>query len=198
VFARAARTTCPTCAYALNTATVKAERTTQPGVPAGAQGGEISMSKLSALITSTAISGTIASAVSAIVLGFLAKAEGASPLQPINATSHWLHGEEAGKVKELDATHTPIGVATHQGACVFWATLFETMRLGKPDAGPATIARDAVAVSMIAAVVDYGLVPKRLTPGWEQPLPIRSVAGGFAGLALGLAVGGFVTQRLRR
>jgi hypothetical protein len=138
------------------------------------------MSKLSALVTSTA-RGTIASAVSAIVLGFLAKAEGASPLQPINASSHWLHGEEAGKVKELEAKHTPVGLATHQGASVSWATLFETMRLGKPDAGPGTIARDAIAVSMIAAIVDYGLVPKRLTPGWEEPLPIRSVAGGFAG-----------------
>jgi hypothetical protein len=40
---------------------------------------------------------------------------------------------------------------------------------------------------MVAAVVDYGLVPKRFTPGWEDPLPIRSIAGGFAGLALGLA-----------
>jgi hypothetical protein len=156
------------------------------------------MSKLSALITSSTISGTIASTVSAIVLGFLSKAEGASPLQPINASSHWLRGEEAGKVKDFDAKHTPIGLATHQGACVFWATLFEALRLAKPDAGPGTIARDAVAVSMIAALVDYGLVPKRLTPGWEEPLPIRSVAGGFAGLALGLAVGGFVTQRLRR
>ena len=67
-----------------------------------------------------------------------------------------------------------------------------------PHAGPAAIARDAAAVSAIAAVVDYGLMPKRLTPGWEEPLPIRSVAGGFAGLALGLAIGGFVTQRLRR
>jgi len=70
-------------------------------------------------------------AVSAAFLALLAKAEGAAPIQPINATSHW--------------------------------------------------------VAMVAAVVDYGLVPKRFTPGWEDPLPIRSIAGGFAGLALGLA-----------
>jgi hypothetical protein len=73
--------------------------------------------------------------------------------------------------------------------------LFETLRAAAPDAGPARIMRDATLVSVVAAVVDYGLVPKRLTPGWEEPLPIRSLAGGFAGLALGLAIGGLVTNR---
>jgi hypothetical protein len=153
------------------------------------------MQNLPALLTNSLISGTVASAVSAAVLGLLAKAEGAALVQPINATSHWLHGEKAGKVKEIDAKHTGIGLATHHSACVLWAALFETLRSAAPEAGPARIVRDAAAVSMIAAVVDYGLVPKRLTPGWEDPLPIRSVAGGFAGLALGLALGGLVTSR---
>jgi hypothetical protein len=120
-----------------------------------------------------------------------------APVQPINATSHWLHGDDAGKVKDIDVKHTGTGVATHHGACIFWATLFETLRAATPHAGPARIARDAVTVATIAAVVDYGLVPKRLTPGWEEPLPIRSVAGGFAGLALGLALGGMITGRGR-
>ena len=153
------------------------------------------MRTLPMLLTKSLISGTIASAVSAGVLALLAKAEGAALIQPINATSHWLHGEEAGTVKTVDAKHTGIGLATHQGACLFSATLFETLRANAPDAGPARIVRDAVAVSMIAAVVDYGLVPKQFTPGWEEPLPIRSVAGGFAGLALGLALGGLINRR---
>lgn len=156
------------------------------------------MNNLSVILTNSAITGTIASVVSAVVLGFLVKAEGASPIQPINATSHWLQGEDAGKVKDIDPAHTTVGLATHQGACVFWASLFETIRSMDPYARPATIARDAAAVSAIAALVDYGVMPRRLTPGWEVPLPFRSVAGGFAGLALGLAVGGFVTRRLRR
>jgi hypothetical protein len=42
------------------------------------------------LLTNSVISGTVASAVSAAVLALLARAEGASFLQPINATSHWL------------------------------------------------------------------------------------------------------------
>jgi hypothetical protein len=100
-------------------------------------------------------------------------------------------------VKAIDAKHSVTGLVTHQGACLFWATLFETLRANAPEAGPARIVRDAIAVSTLAAVVDYGLVPKNLMPGWEEPLPIRSVAGAFAGLALGLALGGLLTSRRR-
>lgn len=155
------------------------------------------MKSLTALLSNSLVSGTIASAVSAAVLALLAKIEGAAPVQPINATSHWLHGENAGKIRSIDAKHTGTGFATHHAACVFWASLFEVLRAAAPDAAPARIVRDAAAVAVIAAVVDYGLVPRKLTPGWEEPLPIRSVAGGFAGLALGLVLGGLVTNSRR-
>jgi hypothetical protein len=120
--------------------------------------------------------------------------EGVAAVQPINATSHWLQGDDAGKVREIDGKHTGVGFLTHHSACVFWGALFETLRAAAPNAGASRIARDAVTVATIAAVVDYGLVPKKLTPGWEEPLPVRSVAGGFAGLALGLTLGGLVTR----
>ena len=142
------------------------------------------------------ITGSIASAVSAAFLGLLAKAEGKVPVQPINATSHWLHGEEAGAVTSVDVQHTATGYATHHAATVFWAALFETLQSAAPDAGPGKVIRNAALVSTIAAIVDYGLAPKRLTPGWEGPLPIRSVAGGFAGMACGLAIGSLVRRPL--
>ncbi len=143
------------------------------------------------------ITGAVASAVSAAVLGLLARTEGAGAVQPINATSHWLRGDEAGKITAIDAKHTATGLATHQGACLMWAALFETLRAASPHSGSARIIRDAAAISILAAIVDYGLMPKRLTPGWEEPLPIRSVAGGFVGLGLGLALGGVITGRRR-
>ena len=138
----------------------------------------------------------IASAVSAAVLGLLAKAEGKDPVQPINATSHWLHGEDAGTVTAIDLEHTGTGYATHHAATVFWAALFEILQSASPDQQPGKAIRNAPLVSTIAAIVDYGFVPKRLTPGWEAPLPIRSVAGGFVGLAFGLAIGGLVSRQV--
>jgi hypothetical protein len=74
------------------------------------------------------VTGSIASAVSTAVLGLLAKVEQKDPVQPINATTHWLHGEEAGAITAIDVKHTATGYATHHAATVFWAALFETMQ----------------------------------------------------------------------
>src|SRR3954470_12433817 len=62
---------------------------------------------------SALISGATASVASTAALALLAKAEGKSPLQPTNATSHWLHGESAGHVRRADLAHTGVGYLTH-------------------------------------------------------------------------------------
>jgi hypothetical protein len=53
-------------------------------------------------------------------------------------------------------------------------------------------------MSAVAGVVDYGIVPRRLTPGWELALPPKSVAAVLAAMALGLAAGGILAQRGRK
>ena len=52
-------------------------------------------------------------------------------------------------------------------------------------------------MSAIAAVVDYGVTPKRLTPGWEEVLSKRSIGMTYAAMALGLATGAMLTQEWR-
>ncbi len=147
---------------------------------------------------SAALTGTVAGITTMTALTLLARAEGRRPLQPINATSHWLHGEEAGEVDWADAPHTLVGFATNHAAAIFWAIPLELWLATQPARPPLMLLRDAAAVSVVAAVVDYGLVPKRLTPGWEDALSPRAVAGGFAALALGLFAGAMLTQELRR
>lgn len=49
-------------------------------------------------------------------------------------------------------------------------------------------------MSATAALVDYGIVPRRLSPGWEGPLPPASVPGGFVGLFAGLVLGGLLNS----
>ena len=56
-------------------------------------------------------------------------------------------------------------------------------------------AASGVAVAGVAYVVDYHLIPRRLTPGWELRLPRRSVALGFVALGVTLAVAGFLRAR---
>jgi hypothetical protein len=146
---------------------------------------------------SAAITGTVASVVSSAALAMLARLEGKSAVQPLNATSHWPYGEHAGKVRQADLRHSATGFATHHGASIFWATVFETLLQGKQRT-PSDILKCAALVSALAAAVDYGVVPKRLTPGWEEAISKPSIAAGFAAMALGLALGGMMSSTVYR
>jgi hypothetical protein len=144
---------------------------------------------LSALVT-----GTAASIVSTAALALLAQGEGKSAFQPTNATSHWLHGNGAASHREADAVHTLIGYATHHASALFWAVPFEAWLAARPPRTTAGLLRDACAMSAIAAAIDYGVMPKRLTPGWELVLSKRSIAATFGAMALGLAAGALVAR----
>jgi hypothetical protein len=144
---------------------------------------------LSALVT-----GTAASIVSTAALALLARAEGKGAFQLTNATSHWLHGDSAASYPGADAAHTLVGYATHHASTLFWAVPFEAWLAVRPPRTTAGLLRDACAMSAIAAAIDYGVTPKRLTPGWELVLSKRSMAATFGAMALGLAAGTLVAR----
>jgi len=146
------------------------------------------------LLFRTAVTGSIASLVSASALMLLARSEGKGSLQPLNATSHWLQGDRAGHVKRGDIAHTAVGFLTHHASAIFWALLLERFWGGGARPAPALL-RDGFAMSALAAAVDYGLTPKRLTPGWEIPLSTRSMILAYGALAVGFAAGAVVTHR---
>jgi hypothetical protein len=144
---------------------------------------------------SALVTGTIASIATTAALALLARAEGKRALQPTNATSHWLHGEGAGRVRRADLAHTLVGYLTHHASAIFWALPFQRWLAGRPPRPPEIILRDAAAMAAIAAFVDYALVPKRLTPGWEEVLPKRSIVAVYGVLALALAAGAIIMQQ---
>ncbi len=127
-----------------------------------------------------------------------ALAEGEAVSRPINATSHWLWGPKAGLRSGFDLRHTAVGAATNQSAAMFWGTLFGLHLARKRKAGFAKIARDAALMGVIASVVDYGLMPKRLTPGWELALSKSAVALTMAATAAGLGLGGMAARALEK
>ncbi|WP_245364293.1 hypothetical protein [Sinorhizobium americanum] len=145
--------------------------------------------------TAAVASGTIASLTTTAVLSLLARLEGRSIFQPANATSHWLHGEKAGHVRVADTKHTLVGYCTHHLSAIFWALPFEAW-LSADRSGKATFTlRKAAITAAFAYLVDYHLVPKRLTPGWETVLSKRSIGLTYVALALGLAAGAMVTRK---
>ena len=117
----------------------------------------------------------------------VARMEGRGAVQPLNATSHWLHGDRAASVVDGDAEHTAVGFATHYSATLFWAIIFEAWQGARPTRDPQRVLGRAAAVSVLAATVDYTITPKRFTPGWELVLSKRSMSLVYASLAAGLA-----------
>jgi hypothetical protein len=132
------------------------------------------------------ISGTAASLAMTAALALLAKKEGKGALQPINSTSHWLHGEQASSVRSLDVSHTGLGFGTHHVSALFWTLIFESWLATRPGRTRLLLLRDATAMSAIAALVG-GITPKRFTPGWEEVLSKRFIGVTYA--AIGLMAG---------
>jgi hypothetical protein len=88
------------------------------------------------------ISGTAASLAMTAALALLAKKEGKGALQPINSTSHWLHGEQASLTRSLDVSHTGLGFGTHHVSALFWALIFERWLATRPRRTPLLLLRD--------------------------------------------------------
>jgi hypothetical protein len=118
-----------------------------------------------------------------------------SGVAPINATSHVLWGDEAGAVDVVDAKHTLPGLAINVGAGIFWAHAYELLLELSPRRDPAAAVAGGAAIAGLAYVVDYHLIPRRLTPGWELRLSRRSVAYSFVTLGVSLCIAGLVRAR---
>jgi len=136
---------------------------------------------------SAVVTGTVAALVTAGALAALAKMEGKAALQPVNATSHWVQGDEAAKVELPTASHTLVGFLTHHAATIFWAAPFEAWLAMNPPRTMMNLLRDAFVMSGIAALVDCGATPHRLTPGWELALSRKSMVASYIAMAFGLA-----------
>ncbi|MGI4798915.1 MAG: hypothetical protein ACRYG8_33720 [Janthinobacterium lividum] len=74
---------------------------------------------------SALVYGTCASIAFTAALAVAALMEGKAAVRPINATSHWLNGEEAGSYKGFDRNHTAVGYGTNHATSIFWAMFFE-------------------------------------------------------------------------
>lgn len=141
------------------------------------------------------VSGSVASAISTVALVLCARAEGKTAVSPTNATSHWLWGERAARQDSPSLRYTLVGYATHHASAVFWAVLYEKLfGHGADRRQVARALQGGIAIAALSAVVDYGLMPKRLTPGFEDRLSKPSMFVVFTALAVGLGVGALLRR----
>jgi hypothetical protein len=108
-----------------------------------------------------------------------------------------VHGQRAGRVRRADLEHTGVGLVTHVASALFWAVPFSVWLQGRPRRSTEEIIAGGVATAAVAAAVDYLVVPRNLTPGWELALSRKGVGATFVGLALGLAGGALLARSVR-
>lgn len=141
------------------------------------------------------VSGFFAGLATAVAAAFFGALEKRRPLAPINATSHVIWGEEAAHAPQPELRYTLPGLALNFGAGVFWAAIYERLfgRAAEKSGSKAVLGGAAVATA--AYLVDYHLVPSRLTPGWERQISPRALALVFGALALSLPVRSLAQRR---
>lgn len=136
------------------------------------------------------VGGTLAGLFSAGALALAGQRQTGSAVAPLNAESHWLWGQESLHQDSPTLRHTGTGFLTHQLATVFWATLNALARGGRrPAMALPQALLGGLATSAAAAAIDYTVVPKRLTPGFEHRLSTGAMVGVFLAMAGGIALG---------
>jgi hypothetical protein len=139
------------------------------------------------IVSRALVSGTIAAAAVTLVASLASRRATGSSAAALNASSHFLWGERAGRENAYSVKYTATGFTANFGASVFWALFYEAIGMGRRRS-PARALLEGALVSAAAYVTDYHVVPKRLTPGFEMRVPRAALAGVYAALALGLSL----------
>lgn len=141
-----------------------------------------------------AMTGLLATAGTTAAAMACGAAEGEGMVAPVNAVSHIVYGDRATRQDDLSLEYTAPGLALNWLAVTSWAALHD--RLVKRTSGSRTAhLATGAAVAATAYVVDYYVVPKRLTPGIEKRLSPPSLGLVYGALAGSLALGSLLAAK---
>ena len=79
------------------------------------------------LLERALVSGTVAAAAVTLVVSLAGRRMSGSSPAPLNATSHFLWGERAGRQDGYSLKYTGAGFAANYGASIFWALFYEAL-----------------------------------------------------------------------
>lgn len=127
----------------------------------------------------------IATAATSAAIMFVSKRDTGSPWAAFNSICHMVDGDASELPSDFAPRETLLGAGLNASAIASWAVLYEWLLGGVPL--PSSAFWAALATAGIW-VVDYRLVPKRFTPGFEKRLSKRSVALAYMALAATFAL----------
>lgn len=149
-----------------------------------------------ALVRNSALPAAIATATTTAAVTGLTKLNDGSGSAGLNAVSHILWGDKAADKEDFSAKYTLVGAGLNSAAVASWAAVHEmVVEKGGVPRRIMPMLLTAGLVSGLAYIVDYHVVPKRLTPGFEKRLTPKAMAFVYGALAVGLAVGAVLVKR---
>ena len=141
-----------------------------------------------------------ATAATTLALMLVGARENGDAFTPINAVSHIPWGERAKKQRGFSARWTLPGIALSGFAMAAWALIHRAGMLALPsrDAEKSASTRTkksraaalGAAVSALAYIVDFKVVPPSLRPGFETQISPRGLLFVYLVLAISLAACG--------
>ncbi|WP_199728415.1 hypothetical protein [Pseudoxanthomonas sp. SGNA-20] len=137
-------------------------------------------------------SGAVASIISTLVVSAHSRWRSGSVPAGTNAASQWVWDWPARHASGWSARHTLLGYAIHHASSLLWAGGYEAWGHRRPADPPLL---RAAGIAALAYVVDYHVVPRQLSPGFENRIGASGVAAAYAGFALGLALCDLVKAR---
>lgn len=145
----------------------------------------------------TVAAGSAATALTTATVLCLGHERDSSTWAPLNAVSHITYGDEAADHTEWSPKYTGTGAALNTAAMFSWAAMHAGVMRAIPRQDLPSAVGAGAAVAAIAYVVDYYVVPRRLTPGFEKRLTGSSLFWIYSSLAAGLAAGWAANNRSR-
>ncbi len=130
---------------------------------------------------------------STLVLSVCSTVEEDSAAGAVNGPSQWVWGEEEAYTRRATWRHTAVGYTVHHASSIFWAVFYEHL-FGRSRArelksvSTVQVLAEAAAVTGVAYVVDYHLVPRRLRPGFRKHIGPAAILATYVAFAAGLAV----------
>jgi hypothetical protein len=145
-------------------------------------------------IYNVALTGATTAIATGVAIPLCGRMEGLPAAAPLNAVSHIVWGDRAAAHDAPSWQYTATGTALNTAAMVGWSALFQLFA-GPPRARTATRSVAVALVTTAAAyIVDYHVVPRRLTPGFEKRLSGASMWAIYIALAAGLVGGDFYAR----
>jgi len=147
-------------------------------------------------LSDSALPGVLATVTTLAMIAARGRQETGSAIAPINASSHALWGKRAADIEEITLRHTLPGLLANVAGAFWWALVFEKL-FGATLSGRSITraAAGSAATAGLAYAIDYGMLPRQLTPGWEHRIADRGLFLGLGAMAAGICAGAMLVRR---